>query len=107
EKSLERAASALPFLCMMFLNLEWPAMGLQTAQSGKRSQVLTSGWPADQRVRRCGTVAVRSCSPEARMRELEAMSEYLVDGDLSEEPDNEVVHWMAPKPMSVGPGGLS
>ena len=41
------------------------------------------------------------------MRELEAMSEYLVDGDLSEEPDNEVVHWMAPKPMSVGPGGLS
>jgi hypothetical protein len=35
------------------------------------------------------------------------MSEYLVEDDLIEEPDNEVVHWMAPKPMSVGPGGLS
>src|SRR5690606_41959585 len=49
EKSLERTASALPFRCMMFLNFEWPAMGLQTAQSGKRSCVLTSDPPADQR----------------------------------------------------------
>jgi hypothetical protein len=35
------------------------------------------------------------------------MSEYLIDDDLAEEPDNEVVHWMARKPMTVGAGGLS
>src|SRR5215472_14607548 len=29
EKSLERIASCLPFLCMMFLNWLWPAMGFR------------------------------------------------------------------------------
>ena len=30
ENSLERTASARPLRCMMFLYLEWPAMGLAT-----------------------------------------------------------------------------
>src|SRR5918997_2195708 len=34
ENSLERAASWRPFLCMMFLNLEWPAMVLLGAGGG-------------------------------------------------------------------------
>lgn len=35
------------------------------------------------------------------------MSEYVIEDDLAEEPETEVVHWMQPRPMSVGPGGLS
>ena len=35
-------------------------------------------------------------------------SEYLIeDDDLYEEPDNEVVQWMAPKPLSVGAAGIA
>lgn len=36
------------------------------------------------------------------------MSEYLVEVDeFSDEPETEVVHWMAPKPLSVGATGLA
>lgn len=36
------------------------------------------------------------------------MSEYVIDDDdFSEEPENEVVQWMAPKPLSVGAGGIA
>jgi len=35
-------------------------------------------------------------------------SEYLFEDDeLLEEPDNEVVHWMAPKPLTVGAAGIA
>src|SRR6476620_7053636 len=34
ENSLERALSARPFLCMMFLNCEWPAMGFLKREMG-------------------------------------------------------------------------
>lgn len=36
------------------------------------------------------------------------MSDYVIDDDdFSEEPENEVVHWMAPKPLSVGAAGVA
>jgi hypothetical protein len=35
-------------------------------------------------------------------------SEYLLEDDeLYEEPDNEVVQWMAPKPLAFGPAGVA
>ena len=38
------------------------------------------------------------------------MSEHVLEDDydiLPEEPNGEVVHWMAPKPLRVGPAGIS
>lgn len=36
------------------------------------------------------------------------MSEYVIDDDdFSEEPENEVVHWMAPKPLTLGAAGVA
>ncbi|HEY9217715.1 MAG TPA: hypothetical protein VIO94_06690 [Phenylobacterium sp.] len=36
------------------------------------------------------------------------MSEYLIEEDeFAEEPENEVVQWMAAKPLSVGAQGLA
>lgn len=38
------------------------------------------------------------------------MSEHVYEDDydvLPEEPNGEVVHWMAPKPLRVGPKGIS
>jgi hypothetical protein len=38
------------------------------------------------------------------------MSEHVYEDDydpLPEEPNGEVVHWMAPKPLRVGPAGIS
>lgn len=36
------------------------------------------------------------------------MSEYVLDDDdFTEEPENEVVQWMAPKPLSVGAAGIA
>jgi hypothetical protein len=34
------------------------------------------------------------------------MSEY-VEEVLPEEPEREIVHWMAPKPLTLGAGGIS
>ena len=34
------------------------------------------------------------------------MSEY-VEEILAEEPDREIVQWMQPRPLTVGPGGIS
>lgn len=36
------------------------------------------------------------------------MTEYAIEtDDYSEEPEGEVVQWMAPKPLSVGAAGLA
>jgi hypothetical protein len=35
------------------------------------------------------------------------MSDPDVDDDIPPEPDGEIVHWMAPKPLAIGPVGLS
>lgn len=36
------------------------------------------------------------------------MSDYVdVEEEVPEEPDGEIVHWMDPKPLAIGPAGLS
>ena len=37
EKTLERIASCFPFLCMMFLNWLWPAIGVCSARKKWKS----------------------------------------------------------------------
>ena len=42
ENSLDRTASARPFLCMMFLNLLWPAMSFLSRPRGLRRRAMPS-----------------------------------------------------------------
>src|SRR5690606_8651527 len=43
ENAAERFLSCAPLRCMMFLNLEWPAMGARLSRSAEKWQLLNRG----------------------------------------------------------------
>src|SRR4051812_24555558 len=111
ENALERAASARPLRCWMFLNFECPAMALRSIKEEVgRGSTFAARWAEPPAV----ASWPREPWPQARVSALEAsgggetsMSEHYDEFDdiLPPEPNGELVHWMEPRRLTLGTAG--